>query len=415
MEKVDKDLMNLLDDDGSIDDIISGAIKESSSKSAVKSNEKKVSVNIDYESFAKDNLSMVLSLEDCKKIIQLAKSIPNFNELANFIGVKKIENGARIFVTNISEYLSADFEVRNKTNVIPNGEFMVFPIDTILKAFRSSRDAISIFKDENGQYRISVVGGNIPIENNSSVNEETYTNGLNIENSEGTLTIDMAEYKDIVTSLSGIANSAVSVQQKTIVMEDGYAKTSFIRCFSRKRMSTNISLVMRVTDINIINRLLDKVTDKNITVYQNGTRRTYKIGNSLYSCLETKSFIQKYSEELIDNVIGQGTRLEINLDDLKMLTGLLVTLKNTESTFIIKVVNDNLVIETVINGEDNSFELDMIRKNNVEFNGELKLDTTVFHNLISNYGGDKINILLNSDGMAIDTADKSSVIGAEII
>lgn len=408
------DIDKLLEEDGSIEEIINGALKESSSKSTGKSEKKSEPARvIDYESFAKEKPSMVFDIEDCKKIIQLAKSIPNFNELANFIGFKKTETGATILVTNVSEYLSADFEIKNKNNVIDSGEFMVFPIDTLVKACRSSRDAVSIFKD-NGQYRISVIGGSIPIENNASVNEETYTKELNQE-SEENIQIDVAEYKDIVNSLGGIASSAVSVQQKTIVMEEGYAKTAFIRCFSRKKMSTNISLIMRVTDVNIISRLLDRVTDKNITISRTGTRRTYKVGNSLYSCLETKSFIQKHSEELLNDILSNGARLEINLEDLKMLTGLMVTLKNTDSTFIMKVVNDTLLVETVINGEDNSFELEMVKKNGITFNGELKLDTTVFHNLISNYGGENVNILLNADGFAIDTADKSSVIGAEII
>lgn len=399
-------------DDNSIEQIVADALGKSKSNSGA-NNKTKEEVKVDYESYAKEN-SIVFSLNNFKEILRIGGSLSPLNEIVNFISFKVSGDNIILYSSNSTEVIRNEFPIMNKTNRLPDGEFFSLPKDILVKAFRSSRGAITVFK-ENDKFRISVIGGSIPIENNYGLTEELYEKLLSIK-PEISETINIAEYKDIISNLSGLAASAISPQQKTLVFSDKEVKVSFLRCFSRKRITNNLNLVMRVQDISILNTLIN--TNPSITELKieksSDNKLLYTVGNSKFSCIEITPHIRKEQEELLDNVIDQGVRFEVDINDVIIITSLLSSLKNTDGSVYLCEEDKKIKIKANLDKELNVFDINSIKVNNGELKEDLKLDTNMLNSLVSNYSG-KVNIILHSDGFAVDSAEKSSVLGAEII
>lgn len=405
----DEELEEILSGDDSIEKIVADALGKSSKGNA----KEKIETVVDYESYSKEN-SVVFSIGNFKEILRIGGALSPLNEIVNFISFKVAGDKVKVYNSNSVEVIKTEIPIMNKTNKMQDGEFFSLPKDILVKAFRSSRGAVTIFK-ENDKFRISVIGGSIPIENNYGLVEELYEKLLTI-NPSISETINIAEYKSVINDLSGLAASAISPQQKTLVFGDKEVKVSFLRCFSRKRITNNINLVMRVQDISILNTLINinhNTTEVKIEKTEDN-KLLYSVGDSMFSCMEITSHIRKEQEDLLDKVVTEGARFEVDINDIRIITALLTSLKNTDGSIVLVEENKQLKIKARLDKEENNFDISSVKVNNVELKEAVKLDTNMINSLVSNYSG-KLNVILHSDGFAVDSAEKSSVLGAEII
>lgn len=407
MEDLNFDLDEILNDGGSIEDII-GSVDIKADKGKTEKKEKVVK-SVDYQSYSVED-SVVLDASDVANILKLARAIPSLNELSSFVGMEVVGDKLSIYVSNVTEYIKSDFQIRNTENRMEEGTFVVFPIDTLMKALRASTDVVTIFK-KDAQYRVSVIGGSIPIENNASVKIDNYKNSINLIG-EPTI-LDVNIYNGVVDSLYALAASAVSLQQKKINIKDGFAVANFLRCLAKKSVDPSIELGLRVIDVQIISRLLANEKSQNISVYKNDSRLTYKIGNSIYSCVETQSFLNVKLNDVMDVVLEKGVRAKVDIEEIRKISSLLTSLQNVEEVITLKEVNGRINIFAKISGEENTFTLATEKMTTDVFGGGAKLNAKMFDSAISSYSEDVV-VYLSEEGIIFETSDKRVLVGAEL-
>ncbi|MGL4999560.1 MAG: hypothetical protein ACRC0R_00145 [Cetobacterium sp.] len=405
----DFNLDDILGDGGSIDDILGAIPTGKPVRPGKEKKEVEAKVTLDYQQFAVDD-SIVLDIVDIKKAVQLAKSIPSLNELSGFIGFEVSGDEVVTYSSNVTEYLKSRFTIRNSEMRMEEGTFFTLPIDTLVKAYNASIDVVTIFNN-NGQYRLSVIGGSIPVENNASVTLDTYKKSLEVSGDSFSLSTNI--YRDIVNSLTGLASSAVSLQQKKITVSNGNAIANFLRCLAKKTVDTDLDLGLRIVDIGIIGRLLDNSLTT-INVYKKESRITYVIGNSVYSCVETASYLNDRLSSTMDSVLESGIRVQLDTEELRKISTLITTLNNVDEVFTMKDINGVLNIQSKMGGEENNFRLQTTNLTNRIFSEGVRLNAKMFDYAISSYADDSVIVYLSKEGIIFETSDKRVLVGAEL-
>lgn len=193
-------------------------------------------------------------LRNCLSVAKNVASVSGRDVVSKSICMREENGELKLYATDFDVFLEYNLDLLNEENILD--DVLVIPLDILQKVLKAAPSSTIIYKSDEDEYQMKVVGGDMVLEtNNVSADKFIFDKDVKKES-----TVKESNLYDVIKNFGDIASSAVSPTERRIVCNEDGAFANYMWAII-KSDSQFVDMDIKVKDIKVLKSLIEESDD----------------------------------------------------------------------------------------------------------------------------------------------------------